>query len=110
VLIVTIPSAVQRVDCHEQSQRLTALAALLWVLGLSHQRISYLLTALGTTIAKMTSWRDVQEAGGALRQRQGRIGSIEVMGADERVVKVKDRKMVMGVVVDPTTGEWVWSF
>ena len=30
----------QGVDCHDQNQRLRALAALLWALGLSHQNIS----------------------------------------------------------------------
>jgi transposase-like protein len=95
----------QGVDSHDQSQRLRALTALLWALGLSHQNISYLLTALGPAIAKITSWRDVQEAGGILGKRPGRTGPIEVIGADETVVKVKGRKMVLGFVVDPATGE-----
>lgn len=103
----------QGVDCHDQSQRLRALAALLWALGLSHQNISYLLAALGTAIAKrspelvegMTSWRDVQEAGMALRQGPGKLGPIEVIGADETVVKVKGQKMVLGFMVNPATGE-----
>jgi hypothetical protein len=69
---------------------------LLWALGLSHQNISYLLAALGTAIAKMTSWRDVQDAGMALRQGAGKPGPIEIIGADETVVKVKGRQMVLG--------------
>lgn len=93
------------VDRHDQSQRLRALAALLWALGLSHQSISYLLAALGPAIAKMTSWRDVQEAGAALQQGWPRPGTIEVIGADETVVKVQGRKMVIGLVVNPATGE-----
>lgn len=95
----------QGVDGHDQSQRLRALAALLWALGLSHQNVSYLLVALGTVIAKMTSWRDVQEAGAALQRGQGRTGMVEVIGADETVVKVRGRKMVLGFVVDPASGE-----
>lgn len=95
----------QGVDRHDQSQRLRALAALLWALGLSHQSISYLLTALGPAIAKMTSWRDVQEAGVALSQGPGRTEAVAVIGADETVVKVQGRKMVIGLVVDPATGE-----
>jgi transposase-like protein len=93
------------VDHHDQSQRLRALAALLWALGLSHQNISYLLTALGPTIAKMTSWRDVQEAGVALQRGRGRTGVVEVIGADETVVKVQGQQMVLDFVVDPATGE-----
>lgn len=95
----------QGVDSHDQSQRLRALAVLLWALGLSHQNISYLLVALGPAIAKMTSWRDVQEAGVALQRGQGRTGGVEVIGADETVVKVRGRKMVLGLVVDPASGE-----
>jgi transposase-like protein len=81
------------------------LAALLWALGLSHQSISYLLTALGSAIAKMTSWRDVQEAGVALGKRPSGGNRVEVIGADETVVKVQGRKVVIGFVVNPETGE-----
>lgn len=95
----------QGVDRHDQSQRLRALVALLWGLGLSHQSISYLLTALKSAIAKMTSWRDVQEAAGVLSQRRNGSGMAQVISADETVVKVKGRKMVIGFVVNPATGE-----
>ena len=96
------------VDSHDQSQRLRALAALLWALGLSHQSISYLLLALGAPIAKMTSWRDVQEAGMAMRRRKPfRAAQLDVVGADETVVKVKGEKMVLGFVTNPESGELV---
>ena len=95
----------QGVDRHDQSQRLRALVALLWALGLSHQSISYLLAALGAPLAKMTSWRDVQEAG--LRARRGLVlpALIEVLGADETVLKVKGKQRVVGLVVEPGSGE-----
>lgn len=95
----------QGVDSHDQSQRLRALVALLWALGLSHQSISYLLVALGAPIAKMTSWRDVQEAGlGAVRTLV-RPTAVTVMGADETVLKVKGKQRVVGLVVEPESGE-----
>lgn len=95
----------QGVDGHDQSQRLRALVALLWALGLSHQSISYLLAALGAPLAKMTSWRDVQEAG--LGARRGLVlpAAVEVMGADETVLKVKGKQRVVGLVVEPGSGE-----
>lgn len=92
------------IDRHDQSQRCRALVALSWALGLSHQSISYLLTALGVPIAKMTSWRDVQEAGLAAARRQALPASVEVMGADETVLKVKGKQRVVGFVVEPGSG------
>jgi transposase-like protein len=53
----------------------------------------------------MTSWRDVQEAG--LRARRGLVlpALIEVLGADETVLKVKGKQRVVGLVVEPGSGE-----
>lgn len=93
------------VDRHDQSQRLRALVALLWALGLSHQSISHLLVALGAPIAKMTSWRDVQEAGLAAARRRALPVSVAVMGADETVLRVKGKQQVVGFVVEPGSGE-----
>jgi transposase-like protein len=95
----------QGVDSHDQSQRLRGMAALLWGLGLSHQSISQVLSTLGASIAKMTSWRDVQEAGMALCQGWQVAGKVEVIGVDEKVVKVQGRKVVIGFVVAPDSGE-----
>jgi hypothetical protein len=53
----------------------------------------------------MTSWRDVQEAGVALPRGRGRTGVVEVIGADETVVKGQGQQMVLGFVIDPATGE-----
>ena len=92
------------IDRHDQSQRLRALVALLWALGLSHQSISYLLAALGAPIAKMTSWRDVQEAGLGVLRGLAMPASVEVIGADETVLKVKGKQRVVGFVVEPGSG------
>lgn len=90
----------QGVDGHDQSQRLRALVALLWALGLSLQSISYVLAALGAPIAKMTSWRDVQEAGLGAARRLVLPESVAVMGVDETVLKVKGKQRV----VEPGSG------
>lgn len=90
----------------KQSRRLVALAALLWGLGLSHWNVSRMLQAMGCSIAKMTSWRDVQQVGGVLRRRMVRLGGkVEVIGADETVMKVRGKKVVLGFVVDAKRGE-----
>jgi transposase-like protein len=95
----------QGVDRHDQSQRRRALVALLWALGLSHQSISYLLAALAAPIAKMTSWRDVQEMGLGAAQKLVLPAAVAVMGADESVLKVKGKQRVVGLVVEPESGE-----
>ena len=54
------------VDRHKQSRRLRGLAALMWALGLSHRSVSHLLGALGVELCRMSSWRDVQQAGSSV--------------------------------------------
>jgi transposase-like protein len=93
------------IDNHDQSKRLRALAAILWGLGLSHNSVSQILAALGSAIAKMTSWRDVQEAATNIRKRPPATGSVAVIGVDETFPKVKGKKMTVGFVVDPESGE-----
>ena len=58
--------------------------ALSWALGLS-QVCEQLVTALGSALSRMSSWRDVQEAGvGAMRALSGGLRArVEVVGADE---------------------------
>ena len=72
----TIRRYPEGVDRHTQSKRLRALSALSWGLGLSHRSGSKFLTALGSALSRMSSWRDVQEAGvGAMRaQVRGQVG------------------------------------
>ncbi len=86
-----------------QSQRTVVLAALMYGLGLSCSAASHLLGALGADIAKMSVWRDAQEAGEALRRKRP-AGRVRVLGADETVYKVKGRKVVVGFVVDGASG------
>ena len=97
------------VDGHEQSKRLRAVAALSWALGLSHRSVGHLLTALGCELSRMSSWRDVQEAGvGAMRALGRRVRErVEVVGADETMLKLKGEKVVAGFVVDADSGRLV---
>ena len=89
--------------------RLRGLAALSWALGLSLRSVSHLLSALGCELSRMSVWRDVQEAGsnsldGWLSKHRGRV---RLMGADETVVKVRGRRMVVGFATDAESGQLV---
>lgn len=93
----------QGVTSKTQSRRTVVLAALMYGLGLSCSVASHLLGALGAEIAKMSVWRDAQEAGEALRMKRP-AGKVRVLGADETVYKVKGREVVVGFVVDGASG------
>ena len=96
------------VDGHDQSLRVRGLAALVWALGLSHRSVGHMLCALGCELSRMSSWRDVQEAGaGAGRWVSRARRRVRVMGADETVVKLRGDKTVVGVVTDAETGQIV---
>ena len=94
------------VDRHTQSKRLRAVSALSWALGLSHRSVGHLLTALGCQLSRMSSWRDVQEAGvGAMRALGRRVsGRVEVVGVDETMLKLKGEKVVAGFAMDVASG------
>jgi hypothetical protein len=76
-------------------------------LGLSCSAASHLLGALGADIAKMSVWRDAQEAGEALRRKRP-AGKVRILGADETLYKesqrVKGREVALGFVVDGASG------
>lgn len=95
------PSGITRKD---QSRRTVVLAALMYALGLSCSAASHLLGALGAEISKMSVWRDAQEAGEALRKSRPK-GRVRVMGADETVFSVKGEEVVVGFVVDGSSGK-----
>jgi transposase-like protein len=93
------------IDSHDQSPCTRALAAIFWGLGLSHNSVSQVFTSLDIAIAKMTSWRDVQEVGVNLRKAPRATGSIAVIGVDETFPKVKGAKMTVGFVIEPDSRE-----
>jgi hypothetical protein len=81
-------------------------------LGLSCSAASHLLGALGADIAKMSVWRDAQEAGEALRRKRP-AGKVRILGADETLYKesqrVKGREVALGFVVDGASGRTRWA-
>ena len=80
------------------------LAALMYGLGLSCSAASHLLGALGVGVSKMSVWRDAQEAGEVLREKRP-AGRVRILGADETVFKVKGKEVVVGFVVDGSSGK-----
>ena len=59
----------------QHSQRLKAIAVLMYVLGLSYGAVEDVLSALGVRLSKSTVFRDVQEAGlKASKAEQGSKG------------------------------------
>lgn len=95
------------VDRHDQSKRTRGFCTLLWGLGLSLECVSQLLCSLGCSLSRMTVWRDVQELGQRVRFRPRPLGLITILGADETVVKLKGKGLVVGFVTDPQSGELV---
>ncbi len=93
----------------QQSDRLRALTAILYVLGLSYGGVEDLTMALGCGVSKTTVYNNVQAVGVIARQKQ-RVsvqqgGRRAVVGADATFVKVKGDTLGIEVVVDDSTGE-----
>ena len=88
-----------------QSKRLMGLAAVMQGLGLSCSGAAHVLRGIEGFISGATVWRDVQAIGMALRKRPFSGGSVRVIGADETIVKIKGRRVVLGFVVNAQTGE-----
>ncbi len=76
------------------------VCAILWSLGLSHRSASLMLGVFGVKLSHMSSWRDVQAAGEALR-RKLKWKSARVVGVDGAWVNGKG----MMVAVDLGDGE-----
>lgn len=89
-----------------QSQRLMGLAALLWALGLSMSATSHVLHALEAGIHKSSVLRDVHRAGLRLQDRKV-AGRVQVLGADETVMRIRGRATLLGFVTDAQTGRTI---
>jgi transposase-like protein len=87
------------------------VSATLYVLGLSYDKASLFLEALGCGIVKSAIWRNVQRLGEKARRRfragQGKLGRRPVVGMDETELKVSGEGITVGFVTDPETGELV---
>jgi transposase-like protein len=92
-----------------QSQRLKAISAVLYVLGLSYGAVLDFLRASGAQIGKTSSYYNVQAANYTSRQQHAQhlaaSGQREAIAADGTYLKVRGEKVGIEVVVDPQTGE-----
>jgi transposase-like protein len=92
------------IDQARQTQRLRALAAICWRLGLSYRGVEMLLAVFKINIDHMTAWRDVQEHAGQLRKKQ--MGKpVRVLGLDGAYVQGWGDKQPVLVAVDLGSGE-----
>ena len=71
----------------------------LYALGIEPPGIETVLGLFGHRVDHVSSWRDIQRLGKAVRRRLPR-GSARIVGVDETWVKVKGRSRPLGVVVD----------
>lgn len=91
---------------YRQSQRVMGLAVLLWTLGLSQRAVALVLAGLDAAIHRSTVLRDIHRAGASLWDRSP-VGAVRVLGADETVVRMGGRAVLLGFVVDAETGTTV---
>jgi len=91
---------------YRQSQRVMGLAVLLWTLGLSQRAVAVVLAGLEASIHRSTVLLDIQRAGASLWGRSP-VGQVRVFGADETVVGMRGRAVLLGFVVDAETGATV---
>jgi transposase-like protein len=91
---------------YRQSQRVMALAVLLWTLGLSQRAAALVLAGLEAGIHRSTVLRDIHRAGASLWNRSP-MGPVRVLGADETVVGISGHPVFLGFVVDAQTGTTV---
>jgi hypothetical protein len=96
------------VTAAQTSQRVSGLAVLLYLLGLSYGATSDALGALGVDFAKSSCYRAVQAAAAALPdlQRDAVFGArrTAVLGADLTSVCCNGQWLTLGVAVDDLTG------
>jgi transposase-like protein len=92
------------IDQAQQTQRMRALAAISWLLGLSYRGLSGLLAAFGITISRMTGWRDVQERAKQLRA-QWKGKKVRVIGVDGAYVRGWGKTQPVLVVMDIGSGK-----
>ena len=82
-----------------RSQPFTAILGVLYALGLSHRGVEGALRLLGYGVAQVTSWRDRQRLGRAVRRRLP-AGRARIVAVDETWLRVRGKSRPAGVVVD----------
>ncbi len=71
---------------------------MLYALGLSHRGIEAIAGLLGYSVDHVTSWREVQRLGRAVRRRLP-AGRVRIVGVDETWLRVRGKSRPVGVVV-----------
>ncbi len=94
----------QGIDQAQQTQRMRALAAVGWLLGLSYRGLCGLFGAFGVTISRMAAWRDVQQRAQQLCAKwKGK--KVRVIGVDGAYVLGWGKTQAVLVVVDLGSGQ-----
>lgn len=95
----------------KQTQCEKVVSATLCGLGLSYDKASWVLAALGCGVVKATIWNNVQALGEKARRSfvagQSKLGKRAVVGFDETQLKVSGNGVTVGFVTDPERGELV---
>jgi transposase-like protein len=92
------------VSSAQQTQRMQALAAIGWVLGMSYRGQAAYLSGFAVRLSRMSIWRDVQrQAQQLMRERQWK--RVRVLGVDGAYVRGWGKTQPVVVAVDLGTGE-----
>ena len=91
------------VTAADHSQRLVALLALLWALGLSLRRTALVLSLLGMPTSFLSVWRAVQTVGAGVRRLP--TGSVAVLGVDGTGIRLAGATTGLVVAVDVGSGQ-----
>jgi transposase-like protein len=92
----------QGVTAADHSQRLVALLALLWALGLSLRRVALVLSLLGMPTSFVSVWRAVQTVGSGVRRLPTASGA--VLGVDGTGIRLAGATTGLVVAVDMGSG------
>lgn len=92
------------VDQAQQTQRMRALAAMGWILGMSYRGGSHYLRGFGVVLGRMSIWRDVQEQAKGL-EKERRWKPVRVLGVDGAYVRGWGETQAVLVAVDMGSGE-----
>ena len=71
---------------------------MLYALGLSHRGVEGALRLLGYSVDQVTSWRDLQRLGRAVRRRLP-AGRVRIVAVDETWLRVRGKSRPVGVAV-----------
>lgn len=91
------------VTAADHSQRLVALLAVIWALGLSLRRTALVLSLLGLPTSFGSVWRAVQTVGAGLRRLP--TGSVTVLGVDGTGIRLAGTTAGLLVAVDMGNGQ-----